>query len=211
MAPSHALLAGIAAGLAVAVPLGAIGTLVLDTGLRHGTRRALAAGMGVATVDGLYATAAAAAGASLATTLATAEETIRLVAAAVLAGVALLLLRGALARRDDVSAACSPPAPPAPRALYARFVALTVVNPMTAATFAAVTAGLPAAGGDQLSAPAAASFVIGALAASAGWHALLATASGAAGRRLPPNARVWTGAAGAALALALSARLAVAG
>jgi len=209
---TQAFVAGLAAGLAVAVPLGAVGTLVLDLGLRHGARTALAAGMGVATVDGLYAAAAAAFGASLAAALAPAQDAIRLVAAAVLAAVALLLLRAALARRTQartVAAAAPTPAPPRKGVLYARFVGLTSVNPTTAATFAAVTAGLPAAGGDDLAAAAAAAFVLGAFGASAAWHAALATASGAAGRRLPEHARAWTGVAGAALVLALAARLAL--
>ena len=89
-------------------------------------------------------------------------------------------------------------------------MALTAVNPTTAATFAAVTAGLPAAGGDDLGPAPAGAFVLGALAASAAWHAGLATAAGAAGRHLGPGARRWTGALGALLALALAAHLAAA-
>src|SRR4051812_12618836 len=146
MTSSAALVVGVGAGLAVAVPLGAVGTLVLDTGLRHGTRPALAAGLGVATVDGLYAAAAALAGASLAAALAPAQGAIRLAAAGVLAVVSLVLLRAAL-RPGPAPAARGAPAP---GRLYGRFVALTAVNPPTAATFAAVTAGLPAAGGDDL-------------------------------------------------------------
>lgn len=204
MTSSAALTAGVAAGLAVAVPLGAVGALVLDTGLRHGTRPALAAGLGVATVDGLYAAAAALAGASVAAALAPAQAALRLVAAGVLALVAVALLRGA--RRPPVGGGAAPA--PAPGRLYRRFVALTAVNPTTAATFAAVTAGLPAARGDELGPAPAAAFVLGALAASAAWHAGLATAAGTAGRRLGPGARRWTGTLGAGLALALAACLA---
>src|SRR6476646_6525317 len=103
---SAALTAGVAAGLAVAVPLGAVGALVLDTGLRHGTRPALAAGLGVATVDGLYAAAAALAGASAAAALAPAQAALRLVAAGVLALVAVALLRGA--RHPPVAGGAAP-------------------------------------------------------------------------------------------------------
>jgi arginine exporter protein ArgO len=83
------------------------------------------------------------------------------------------------------------------------------MNPLTLATFAAVTAGLPAAGAGSLGAGAAACFVAGVAAASASWHATLAGASGAAGRRVPATARRWTSLAGAALALALALRLAL--
>jgi threonine/homoserine/homoserine lactone efflux protein len=53
-----ALIAGLSAGLAVAVPLGSIGVMIVDTGIRDGGRSAFAAGLGTATVDGLYAAAA---------------------------------------------------------------------------------------------------------------------------------------------------------
>jgi threonine/homoserine/homoserine lactone efflux protein len=214
MSLSEAVGAGVAAGLTVAVPLGAIGALVLGLGLRHGGRAALAAGMGVATIDGLYAVAAAAAGAALAAPLERAEDAIRIVAAAVLAAVAVALLHSALAGGGPDSSTDGPelrPAGPAPRRLYARFVALTAVNPLTAATFAAVAAGLPAAGAGRPGAAAVAGFGAGAFAASAAWHAVLAGTAGAAGRRLPPAARSWTAVAGAALALLLAARLALAG
>lgn len=227
MSLTEAVGAGVVAGLTVAVPLGAIGALVLGLGLRHGGRAALAAGMGVATIDGVYAVAAAAAGAALAAPLERAADAIRLVAAAVLAAVAVALLHGALSPGERGAAARAPdsgggpelrthgaevrPTGPAPRRLYARFVALTAVNPLTATTFAAVAAGLPAAGAGRLGAVAAAGFGAGAFAASAAWHALLAGTAGAAGRRLPPAARTWTAVAGAALALLLAARLALGG
>ena len=60
------LVAGIAAGLAVAVPIGAIGILIIEAGLRRGFRAAAAAGAGAATVDGLYATTAAVFGGAVA-------------------------------------------------------------------------------------------------------------------------------------------------
>ena len=60
-----ALLAGISAGLAVAVPLGPIGVMIVDTGIRDGGRSAFAAGLGTATVDGLYAATAALFGAAV--------------------------------------------------------------------------------------------------------------------------------------------------
>ncbi|NKY40114.1 hypothetical protein HGA02_11395, partial [Cellulomonas septica] len=53
---TSALLLGALAGLAVAVPVGPIGVLLLREGVVHGTRVAIGAGLGVATVDLLYAT-----------------------------------------------------------------------------------------------------------------------------------------------------------
>ncbi|HSD76914.1 MAG TPA: LysE family transporter, partial [Solirubrobacteraceae bacterium] len=168
MTPDHALLAGLAAGLAVAVPLGAIGALVVDLGLRHGTRTALAAGLGVATVDASYALLAVTAGASLAATLTGARDAIHVLSAAVLGLIALVLLRrAARARRAAATGTAGAlRAPPAAHGVYARFVALTAVNPLTLATFAAVTAGLPAAGATGLGLGPAAAFVAGAAGAS---------------------------------------------
>jgi threonine/homoserine/homoserine lactone efflux protein len=42
--------------IAVAIPLGAIGVLIVDLGVRGGFRPAFLAGLGTALADGLYAT-----------------------------------------------------------------------------------------------------------------------------------------------------------
>ena len=60
------LVAGLLAGWGVAIPLGAIGVMVVDLGMRGGFRPAAAAAAGVATADLLYAAVAAAAGAAAA-------------------------------------------------------------------------------------------------------------------------------------------------
>ena len=49
-----ALLAGIFAGYAIAVPVGAIAVLIIEAGMVGGLRRGLAAGAGAATVDLAY-------------------------------------------------------------------------------------------------------------------------------------------------------------
>src|SRR5919106_5531286 len=61
----EALVAGALAGYAIAVPMGPITILILQTGLRHGLRIALAAAAGAASADGLYATLAGLFGAAL--------------------------------------------------------------------------------------------------------------------------------------------------
>ena len=55
---SGALLAGIFAGYAIAVPVGVIAVLIIETGMAGGLRRGLAAGAGAATVDLCYCTSA---------------------------------------------------------------------------------------------------------------------------------------------------------
>ena len=195
------LIAGLLAGWGVAIPLGAIGVMVVDAGMRGGMRPAAAAAAGVATADLLYAAVAATAGAAVAGLLEPHADELRIAAAAVLAVVAALGLR-ALRRGTEQAAV-----PPGGR-LYVRFLALTSVNPLTVAYFAALIAGLPAVA----SAPAEAKavFVLAAGAASLSWQLVLAGAGATLHRRLPPSARVYTALAGNALVLGLAAHMALA-
>ena len=196
------LVAGLLAGWGVAIPLGAIGVMVVEAGMRGGLRPAAAAAAGVATADLLYAALAASAGAAVAGALAPHAHALRLAAAAVLALVAAFGLR-ALRRRPGEASAVPPG-----RGLYLRFLALTSINPLTVAYFAALIAGLPAVA----SAPAGAKvvFVLAAGAASLSWQLVLAGAGATLHRRLPPSARVYTALAGNALVLGLAAHMALA-
>lgn len=196
------LLSGLLAGWGVAIPLGAIGVMVVDVGMRAGMRPAAAAAAGVATADFLYAAVAAAAGAAVAGMLEPHAHALRLGAAVVLALVGALGLR-ALRRRPDGDAGT----PPGGR-LYLRFVALTSINPLTVAYFAALIAGLPAVA----SAPVEAKIVFVAAAglASLSWQLVLAGAGAALHRRLPASARLWTALAGNALVLGLALHMALA-
>jgi threonine/homoserine/homoserine lactone efflux protein len=202
MDPSAALIAGLAAGLAIAMQFGAVSLLLVETAVMRGTRTGVAAGMGVATVDLLFAAAAAAAGATAGAVLAEHETEIRLLAAATLAGIAihgLIGLRSTMKERRDrpVSAAH-------PSAHYARFFAITLVNPLTIASFAAVAASLP------LGNPTAAiAFAAGVGAASAGWHLALTAAAGHAGRWITPKIQTGLAVGGRVAVLLLAAHLAL--
>lgn len=94
-----ALLAGAVAGLAVAVPIGAIGSYQLGLAARerHGTAAAAAA-LGVATVDGAYALLAPLGRAGLQVVLSRVAEPIRVLAALVLLTVAVRTLLVAVRR-----------------------------------------------------------------------------------------------------------------
>jgi arginine exporter protein ArgO len=199
------LVAGLVAGYGVAIPVGAIGVLVVDAGMRGGLRPAAAAASGVATADFLYAALAAAAGTVIAELLEPWQRTVQLVAAGVLVGVAALgFLHHRRRGKEDPAAAASAPSG---RHLFLRFLALTSVNPATVAYFAALIAGLPAVA----SAPAEAKvvFVLAAGAASLSWQLLLGAAGATLHHKLPPAARLWTGVAGNVLVLALAARMAL--
>jgi threonine/homoserine/homoserine lactone efflux protein len=202
MSAFTAALAGISAGLAVAVPLGPIGVMIVDTGIRAGARPALAAGLGTATVDGLYAAAAALFGAAIGSWLRPAADTLRLVAAAVLVAIAVY---GLLRLRRRGAHAAEPKAPPPAHHVFARFFALTAVNPATAVTFAALMLGLPAVADG--SAADRAVFVAGAFLASLAWQSALAGSGALLGHRLPESGRRWTSLAGNLIILALAVRL----
>jgi threonine/homoserine/homoserine lactone efflux protein len=204
MDPTAALIAGLAAGLAIAMQVGAVSLLLVETAVVRGPRIGVAAGLGVATVDLLFAAAAAVAGATAGAVLAEHEVEIRLVAAATLAAIAV---HGLVALRGERSGPAEDPAGTGgPRAHYARFFAITLVNPLTIASFAAVATSLP------LGAPAAAAaFAAGVGVASAGWHLVLTVAAGHAGRWITPRIEKALGVGGRVAVLLLAAHLALAG
>lgn len=190
--------AGALAGLGVALPLGAIGVLVVQEGITGGWRPAWAAGTGVALVDGAYAAVAVAAGATVTHTLEGRERAVQLAGAVVLLAVAA---RGLLRLRRPPE-----PGPPLPSGrVLGRFVALTAVNPMTAVYFVVLTAGL----GRVVAGPGqAGAFAVGVLLASCAWQLTLATAAALAGTRLPRRLRLATGVAGYLLVVGYALRLA---
>lgn len=201
---SDALIAGLVAGLAVAMPLGAIGVLIVELGATAGFRTAWAAGMGTATADLAYGAAAAFAGAAVAGLLDDARSAIAVVGAGVLAAIAVHGLWRAWRGRPDEHGPAPRPRPHGGRT-YLAFLGLTAVNPLTITIFAAIVAGLPevADAGDG----ARLAFAAGVFAASAAWQSTLA-AGGALLGRAAPGARVWTSVAGHLIVLGLAARLA---
>src|SRR5687768_11896361 len=231
MDPSAALLAGLAAGLAIAMQVGAVSLLLVEAAVVAGPRVGMAAGMGVATADLGFAAIAAAAGGAAGAALASHETEIRVTAAIVVAAIAahgLIALarerRRAPAETDpraastppdpygegappDARAASTPPDPygeGAPGAHFARFLAITAANPLTIASFAAVAAAL------SLDGPAsAAAFAAGVGIASAAWHLLLTLAAGHARRWMTPRVRTGFAVVGRLAVLGIAAHLAL--
>jgi threonine/homoserine/homoserine lactone efflux protein len=182
---ASAFVAGVVAGYGVAIPVGAIAVLNVDTALRRGLLPGLAAGAGAATADGLYALVAALAGAAVAALVAPLALELRALSALVLA---LIAIRGLLSLRAVASA--GPAATSTPRTLrrtYLTILGLTIVNPMTVIYFTALILGLPAIGSGP---DAKAAFVLGAFLASLSWQSVLAALGSLAHRRLPERARV---------------------
>jgi len=203
----EALISGLVAGWGVAVPLGAIGVMLVDLGMRGGFRSAAPAAAAVATADLLYAAVAAAAGAAVASVLEPHEHALRLLAAAVLAAVAVIALRAAWRRAQAGEGEPAALALPAPHRLYGRFLALTAINPTTVVYFVALIAGLPAVASAPASAKAV--FVVAVGVASLSWQLTLAGSGAALHHRLPEHARLYTALAGNALVLGLAVRMAL--
>ncbi|RAJ44861.1 LysE type translocator [Kitasatospora sp. SolWspMP-SS2h] len=232
---TRTLVAGALAGLGVALPLGAIGVLLLQEG-RRGWAPAAGAATAVATVDGAYAAAAVLAGPQVATLLAGHETAVRAASALLLAAIAA---HGLLGLRRPTAPAPTAPAGPAASAgpaaptvpvlaepagpvgpaapavpgrasvvarAFLRFALLTAVNPTTALYFTALVTGRGSAAGDG-----SAAFVVGVFLASLAWQQVLAAAGALAGSRLGPRARRLTHAAGYGLVAVFAVRLALAG
>ncbi|MEU9194114.1 hypothetical protein [Streptomyces hundungensis] len=102
--------------------------------------------------------------------------------------------------------AATPPEPSGPARTFARFTALTLINPTTALYFAALTT---ARGSSLRGGAAGAVFVAGVFAASLLWQQFLVAASGFAGARISPAARAWTFRAGYGLVALYAVKVAL--
>ncbi|MGY4645107.1 LysE family transporter [Cellulomonas sp. URHB0016] len=221
-ATTTALVLGALAGLAVAMPVGPVGILLLRTGLLEGTRVAVAAAVGIATVDAAYAVLAVVAGEPVSHLATTHAHVARLVSSAVLLVVGVVALRQWWGDRPHgpgepthgaPTEAAGPRGPASVRGAYGRFVGLTAVNPLTAVTFATVAVGLATQvgerAGEQPGAAGAVAFVLGAAAASLVWQLALAVVGGGLGGRLGPVGRSRASLVGALVVVALAVALAM--
>ncbi len=207
--PVNGLLAagllGLLAGLGIAMPLGAIATLLLRTGITSGARVAGAGALGVAVVDTGYASLAVLAGSGVTALIGEHAHAVRLVGAAVLAWIALRGLwraRHLTAEDADLPTRTGAGA----GAAFARFAGLTVLNPVTAIYFAVLIAGF----GSRLGAGVGhrVAFVLGVALASAGWQLGLAGVGALLGRSVGARTRRWIGVSGDLVVLALAVALA---
>ena len=174
-------IAGSVAGLAVAMPIGAVGSYLVGLGARERISVAAAAALGVASVDGGYAVIAVLGGAGLQLVLSEVSGWLEWIAASVLVVVSIRTVLVAVRRYRSNRQALGRQRDLTPARAYLSLVALTAVNPATLMTFAAVAVGRSAgAGGSTL--PVVVVFAIGAFAASAIWQLLLTGGGNLLGR-----------------------------
>ena len=169
-----AFLIGVAAGYAIAIPVGPIAILILRTGVHQGLRAAATAGAGTATADLVYATVAMLFGAAASGIVQPILPITRIAAALVLAVIAV---RGVLQAARVAEREIRGP-------IYLIFLTLTLLNPPTVIYFVSLAVALPELAADL---GARAAFVAGAFLASLSWQELLALTSALLHGRLTPR------------------------
>ncbi len=181
--PADLFLRGLAIGVAVAAPVGPIGLLCINRTLTAGFAAGLATGLGAATADAAYGAVAAFGLAALGGAVSAAGDGLRL------AGGLFLLYLGVRAFRKVAPARAAQAGATGLVGGYLTSVVLTLVNPATILSFAAIFAGLGLAetGGFAN----AAALVAGVFLGSAAWWLFLSAAGAIARRRLPPTALRW--------------------
>lgn len=178
---SESFIAGAIAGFGIAIPVGPVAVLIIELGVRRGLRTAVAAALGTATADAIYAVLAVIAGAGIAALLEPVAPALKVVAVVVLVVIAARGLYLALYHaRIGIPAGAQLPAHAG--RTYARFLAITLLNPTTILYFAALILGRPELGDGPAERGA---FIVGAALASASWQLFLAALGALAHRRLP--------------------------
>jgi arginine exporter protein ArgO len=195
------VLAGLVTGWAIAIPIGAVGALLVALTARTSLRVGSSAALGVATVDGGYAALAVVGGAAIAAIIEPYADGLRVASAAVLLAIAVLTVLHAVRRagRPTTEARVL-----RPWQAFTAFVAITVVNPTTVVYFAAVVLGNP----DLTDGVAeGVVFVAAAFVASASWQLALAVLGTVLGRSVTSDrGRLVTGLVSGLVIAALAVR-----
>lgn len=178
---SSLLIRGFVLGFAIAASPGPIFFLCFRRTLLRGRLYGLVSGLGVATADGFYAAIAAFGVAALASVMVNDRRALALIGGLVLVALGVRIL---LERRKMVDEM----APPTARGLawaYASTLGLTITNPATIISFAALAATLGLGAGGGMARPAA--LVAGVVAGSASWWCALAFTVSAMRARITPG------------------------
>jgi arginine exporter protein ArgO len=197
------LVAGLLAGLGIAMPIGAVGVYLVTLAAHRSVRVAACAALGVASADGVYAVVAVVGGRAVADWAASVAGPLKVVAVVALLAVGAKIAVDAIRlTRVSGDAVHAPKDPSAPRA-YFSLLGLTLANPATIVYFVALVTGNRAGAVDG--AGLAVVFVLGVFVASAAWQLTLVSGGRvlgavATGRR----GRLVTSLAGSALVIALA-------
>jgi threonine/homoserine/homoserine lactone efflux protein len=181
------LVRGFALGFLIAASPGPIFFLCLRRTLLRGWPAGLVSGLGVATADAFYAAIAVFGIAAVTSVLAGGAKALTLAGGAALVGIGL---RVVLERPREAEAS----SPPTARGLawaYASTLGLTIANPATIVSFAALAAALGAGLRGGFAPPAV--VVAGVAVGSATWWCLLAGLAAFLRTRITPSVARWIG------------------
>ena len=179
------LVRGTMLGFSIAAPVGPIGVLVIRESMTAGRKAGLLTGLGAATADGLYGLIGGLGLTAISALLVSHASALRVV------GGLFMLWLGA---RTFLAAPSTEAAKTATRAdgkIYLTGLLLTVTNPMTILSFAAMFAGMGVASGMDGGGSGIVTLVAGVLTGSAAWWLILSGAASFAGRKLTPARLRW--------------------
>ncbi|WP_079074433.1 LysE family transporter [Streptomyces atriruber] len=177
-----AMVSGLVAGYALALPVGAIAVLMISLAAQISLRVGVLAALGIATADGVYAVVAVVGGAAAARAIEPFTTPLSWIAALVLLALAVRIAVTALRRRRDGDA--ERPTPKGvltrPSGAFIGFLAMTLLNPFTIIYFASLVVSRQDGRGVE---PAAeGGYVVAVFTASASWFVLLAVSGAMFGR-----------------------------
>ena len=190
-------LRGFVIGLAIAAPVGAIGLLCIRRTLAHGRLVGLVTGLGAATADAVFGAIAALGLTSVAVFLESAQTPLRLV------GGAFLIYLGWRTFISRPSGAATADRPGNLGGMFASTFALTLANPSTIISFAAIFAGLGLTGNTGLT--SALLMVAGVFLGSATWWLILSGGVSLLRGAMTPERLLWVNRASGVLIALLGA------
>ena len=170
-------------GLSIAAPVGPIGVLCIRRTLALGRAHGFVSGLGAATADASYGLIGGLGLTVVSTFLVNQSNMLRLIGGVFLC---ILGLRTFFAKPSEATADAAV-ATSSLLASYGSTLLLTLTNPMTILSFAAMFAGLSSAASSTSVLP----LVAGVFCGSAAWWLMLAGVTGLVRRRLAPAAMVW--------------------
>ena len=172
-------------GFVIAAPVGPIGVLCARRTLLHGRRAGFFSGMGAATADAIYGFIAAFGLTFISDLLVEHQSLLRVVGGTILIYMGVKAFRATPVKRTDLPRSARHYA-----GMYSSTFFLTLTNPMTIFSFAAVFAGFGLAGikGSALSSGV---LVLGVFLGSALWWLFLVALFSLYGRRFHSHELVW--------------------
>jgi threonine/homoserine/homoserine lactone efflux protein len=175
---------GGAIGFLVAAAIGPIAMLCIRTTLERGRIAGIAAGMGVAVADTIYAAIGAYGISFVGAALTSGESWLKLVG-----GIVLIAFGIYLARKQPVGATEEQEVPKSLTADFLMTLGLTLTNPMTILSFAGLFAGVSGLRGFPLTEIPA--LLLGVFAGSAVWWLALAFVIGLIRHKIRPTTMLW--------------------